>query len=109
MCSMGVSSCNVQIFHIAETTAWAARTEVYVTADLESEGFIHCSLDTQLDQVASNFYGGRDDLVLLTIDAGAIGKSLVYEDLYDLGEDFPHVYGPIPVSAVINSAPFSVS
>lgn len=50
--------------------------------------------------VAAAFYDGRSDLILLSIDAAAVGDLLVYEELYERGEDFPHVYGPIPMHAI---------
>jgi len=99
----------MRIFHIAEADAWARRTDLYVTDTLETEGFIHCSTEHQLAQVAARFYAGRDDLVLITIDPDALGATLVHEDLYDMGEDFPHIYGPIPLSAVVDTVPFAVS
>ena len=96
----------MRIYHIAEPGAWAAKSDVYRTDDLESEGFIHCSTERQLAGVAESFYKDREDLVLLSIDSTAIGEALVYEDLYDMGENFPHVYGPIPVAAVVEATAF---
>ncbi len=55
-----------------------------------------------------DFFSGRDDLTLLTIDTSRIKGILVYEDLYDAGEDFPHVYGPLPTATVVKAEPFSV-
>ena len=97
----------MRIYHIAEPEAWAAKSDVYRTDDLDSEGFVYCSTVSQLAGVAETFYKGRKDLLLLTIDSTAIGEALVYEDLYDIGEKFPHVYGPIPVAAVVEAAAFS--
>ena len=97
----------MRILHVAEPEAWAARTDVYVNADLEAEGFIHCSTEKQLAGVVDAFYKGRTGLILLTIDQTALGETLIYEDLDDMGEEFPHVYGPIPVGAVVETRSFS--
>lgn len=99
----------MQILHIAEAEAWSARTDFYVTADLETEGFIHCSTGEQLQAVAEAFYARRTGLVLLAIDTSAVDGLVVFEDLYDAGEEFPHVYGPIPVAAIVEARSFSVS
>ena len=95
------------IFHIAEPEAWAATTEAYTTKDFNSAGFIHCSTEEQLARVVEKFYKDREVLVLLTIDPTVLEEMLVYEDLDDIGEEFPHVYGPIPVAAIIGAKTFS--
>lgn len=94
------------LFHLAEPRDWAAATDEYTPASLEAEGFIHCSTAEQLSGTARRFYTDRNDLVLLTIDPEPVAGSLVYEDLYDLGERFPHVYGPIPATAVQTTGPY---
>ncbi len=72
---------------------------------LADEGFIHCSRRNQVEATANRFYGDLAELVLLTIDEAALDAPVVDEDLYDTGESFPHVYGPIPVSTVVDAVP----
>ena len=93
------------VFHIAEPADWPPSGDEYTAPSLATEGFIHCSTAEQLDGVAEAFYAGRTDVTVLTIDERAVADTLVYEDLYDHGDEFPHVYGPIPVSAVLESRP----
>lgn len=95
------------IYHIAEPDRWDPQAPSYAADSLESEGFIHCSSPAQLRGVAAAFYDGRSDLILLSIDAEAVGGSLVYEDLYGHGDDFPHVYGPIPMHAITSAEAYS--
>jgi len=59
-----------------------------------------------LADVARRLYGDHNDLILLTIDPSSLGDSLTYEDLYDLDEEFPHIYGPLPTNAVVSTAPY---
>ncbi|MFD0684031.1 DUF952 domain-containing protein [Actinomadura fibrosa] len=97
------------LLHIAERRHWESARETGVSytmstlgRTLDEEGFIHCSSDMdQVDGVLTRFYSDVDraDLVLLVIDAASIGSPVRYEPAGD--ELFPHVYGPIPVSAVI--------
>lgn len=95
------------IYHIAESAAWDPDAATYVADTLASEGFIHCSTADQVPGVAAAVFAGRSDLLLLSIDADAVADILVYEDLYDHGDDFPHVYGPIPISAITAADAFS--
>ena len=95
------------IYHLAEPADWDARVDTYVAPSLRSEGFIHCSTAAQVDRVAVALFSGRDDLVLLTIDEGTVDSRVVFEDLYESGEDFPHVYGPIPVAAIVEHRAYS--
>ena len=94
------------IYHLAEPKDWAASTDEYVCASLEEEGFIHCSTADQVSRTARQIFTNRNDLVLLAIDPDSLGDLVVYEDLYDLDEDFPHIYGPLPTTAVGNTAPY---
>jgi uncharacterized protein (DUF952 family) len=95
------------IYHLAEPRAWAASGDEYTSSSFGDEGFIHCSTKVQLSRVARRHYPGRNDLVLLTIDPTRLGEGvLVYEDLYELGEEFPHVYGPLPTGAIVATGPY---
>lgn len=95
-----------EIYHLALPGDWAASSDEYRTSSLDDEGFIHCSTADQLADVARSFFADQNDLILLTIEPDALGETLVYEDLYELGEEFPHIYGPMPTSAVISTAPY---
>jgi uncharacterized protein (DUF952 family) len=100
----------MEIFHIATAADWAAaqRSGTYTTSTrgrtLEQEGFIHASRREQLDGVRKAFYADvGEPLVLLTIDTDGL-TSPWREDA--VGDDtFPHVYGPINVSAVVSAEP----
>ncbi|HEX6220049.1 MAG TPA: DUF952 domain-containing protein [Acidimicrobiia bacterium] len=95
-----------EIYHLAEPADWAASIDEYRTASLAEEGFIHCSTADQLAGVARRNFLDHNDLILLTIDPEPLGDTLVYEDLYDLGQDFPHIYAPLPTSAVLETGPY---
>jgi uncharacterized protein (DUF952 family) len=96
-----------ELFHVALAEDWAAAgaTGEYTTStrgrSLAEEGFIHCSFAEQVDATAARFYADVDDAVVLRIDPGRLSSRVIVEDLDGTGEPFPHVYGPIPVSAVI--------
>jgi len=97
----------VRLFHIAERSDWDARTAAaYRPTSFESEGFIHCSQGGQLRAVAARLFEGTRDLMLLTIDARRITSEVVFEDLYETGEDYPHIYGDIDLDAIEAVRPF---
>ncbi len=92
------------IFHITTAGEWdaARRAGSYRAPSLESEGFIHCSLPTQVTHVADWFYREIPDLVLLCIDPAELTSELRWEPSADaFAGEFPHVYGPIAIESVV--------
>jgi anti-anti-sigma factor len=96
------------LYHLALPADWAAAQQAgeYTTStrgrSLAEEGFIHCSFARQVAATAARFYADVDDVVVLRIDPSRLGDAaVVVEDLFDAGEAFPHIYGPIPVAAVV--------
>ena len=94
------------ILHFCPRSAWeAARAAGSYAADtLASQGFIHCSTPEQVHVPANALARGRTDLVLLEIDERRLTAPLIWEAGAPAdpgGSLFPHVYGPIPVDAVV--------
>lgn len=75
---------------------------MYEAQSWETEGFIHCSTSAQVCQPANALYRGERDLVLLEIDEERLPEPPRYEPGTH-GEPmlFPHVYGTVPVDAVV--------
>lgn len=96
------------LLHIAERKVWAVavQTGAYRPGSLAQEGFIHCSLPDQVIAVANALYRGRQGLVLLVIDPAKVPAEIRYEDCYESGQEFPHIYGPLPVEAVVETLEF---
>lgn len=100
-----------RIFHIATDADWrrTLETGTYSTSTvgrtLEEEGFIHASRREQVQGVFDRYYRGLDEhLVLLTIDPARLTGAEVRVEA--VGDDtYPHVYGPINRSAVVDVAP----
>ncbi|MEU6195595.1 DUF952 domain-containing protein [Streptomyces sp. NPDC047061] len=104
------------ILHITERSLWDeahARGGYEMSTrgrTLQEEGFIHCSTRDQLPRVAAFLYGsydGPDDLVVLVVDPARVGAPVKWEAPEPGGEEFPHVYGPIPVTAVVDVEPWT--
>ena len=96
------------IFHITEEKTWqkALLEGVYVPTAFDHDGFIHCSTRQQVLKVANSFYKDTDPLILLKIDPDKLDVPLVYENLNGKEELFPHVYGKLPIRAVLQALPF---
>lgn len=99
------------IYHLTDPATWAAslavgeHTSSTRGVTLAEEGFIHCSTAEQWRGVVERFYADASDLLLLHVDESRLTAPLVYEQLGDAPEPFPHVYGPIPVAAVVHVEP----
>lgn len=98
-------------YHIATKSDWekALERQEYIVPSLEEEGFIHASYWEQLEATAGRYYKGQSDLLILQIDASKLKASLKVEYAPSINQDFPHIYGPLNLNAVIATAPFSVS
>jgi uncharacterized protein (DUF952 family) len=95
------------LLHLCPTDDWsAAQAEGELRPEsLASVGFIHLSAPEQVHLPANRLYRGRDDLVLLHIDPTHVDSPIRWE--LGVATDpesmvFPHLYGPLPVDAVIN-------
>jgi uncharacterized protein (DUF952 family) len=91
------------ILHIIARGEWetAVSHPPYAPPSLASEGFIHCSTLEQVLLPANSLYRGRADLLLLCLDEARIAADVVYEDCYESGIEFPHIYGPLNLEAVV--------
>jgi uncharacterized protein (DUF952 family) len=91
------------IYHVILPADWEAAKSAafYEPPGLETEGFIHCSFDDQIDGVLARYYSGAGTVCILKIDVNRLSSRLVNEPS-TLGESFPHVYGPIDVAAVVD-------
>ena len=101
-----------RLAHLALRSDWAAalaagRYEVSTRGMSVAEvGFVHASTRAQLPGVRERFYADLDpaELVVLVIDVAAAGVPLRWDPVPG-GELFPHLYGPLPVQAVVAVLP----
>lgn len=64
------------------------------------DGYIHFSTAQQVAETATKYFAGLADLVLVLVDADLLGPGLKWESARG-GALFPHLYGPLPVSATV--------
>jgi uncharacterized protein (DUF952 family) len=94
------------LLHICSRADWshAQQHGEHRPDSLASAGFVHLSTPNQVHLPASRLYAGRTDLLLLHVDASRLEAPLRWEpgDATDpAAMVFPHLYGPLPVHAVI--------
>ncbi|MDB5376454.1 MAG: glutathione S-transferase [Rubritepida sp.] len=72
------------------------------SADDRRDGFLHFSTASQLRASAAKHRAGEADLWMVEADAAALGDSLRWEPAAGGSRPglFPHLYAPLPVSAV---------
>ena len=96
------------IYHITKKSEWelAQQAGVYLTDSFKTEGFIHCSTAAQVLRVAGLLYPDEKNLVLLAIIEAELESELLYENTEGGDELFPHLHGPLSLSAVTAAVAF---
>ena len=93
-----------RIYKICPASAWreAERQGVYRgSADDTRDGFIHFSNAAQLAETAQKHFAGQTDLLLVEVDADALGERLRWERSRN-DELFPHLFAELDLGAVIS-------
>lgn len=72
-----------------------------------ADGYIHLSGADTLQETARKYYAGQTGLLLLAVDLGMLGNTVVWEPSRG-GALFPHIYGPLPASAVTSARSLNV-
>ena len=94
----------IPIYHIALRVEVETANLIgeYSPPTFSDEGFIHCSYADQVIAVAKRYYLGQDGLVLLEIDRSSLDCQVIDENLIGGDELYPHIYGRLPMSAVVD-------
>ncbi len=98
------------IFKVMSGSEWSdaeAAGGYHGGADDQRDGFIHFSTALQLPETLRRHFAGRADLVLLAVDASALGDDLKWEASRG-GALFPHLYASMPCDAVQRVWPLSL-
>ncbi len=77
------------------------------SADDRRDGFLHFSASDQLRGSAAKHRAGVADLVMVSVEAAALGAALVWEPAAGGSRPglFPHLYGSLPMAAVRRVVP----
>lgn len=92
----------LKIYKIISKSEWqrAETAGVFkgVAIDL-TDGYIHFSTAAQAAETAAKHFAGKTDLLLITVNPGALTQSLKWEPSRG-GALFPHLYGDLNMDAV---------
>jgi len=91
------------LYKICPSSLWgqAERTGVFHGSEHDlRDGFIHLSSTEQVAETAAKHFAGQSDLLLISVDAAALGDALKWEPSRG-GAFFPHLYGALDLGAVI--------
>lgn len=98
---VGMSSLLV---HLCGSGEWARAQIRGAIEPAHGSAFVHLSTTHQVHLPANRVFSGRKDLMLLYVDPALLHAALRWE-VGVPGDPatmvFPHLYGPLPVSAVI--------
>ena len=90
------------IYKICADALWrqAEREDIFRGAPVDArDGFIHFSSAAQVRGTAAEHFAGLENLLLIAVDADALGEALRWE-VSRGGELFPHLYGDLPLAVV---------
>jgi len=101
------------ILHLISEADWERfrAQRRWAPLSLRTEGFVHCTAgDALLLQVANTFYRHEPgQFMVLTIDTTRLDAPVRWEHPPDddplTATAFPHVYGPLPLAAVVAVRP----
>lgn len=88
------------IYKIVGEAEWRAAEAagVFTGSGIDiQDGYIHFSSVTQVRETAARHFAGMADLLLVTVDADRLP---IKWEVSRGGALFPHLYGPLPMSAV---------
>jgi uncharacterized protein (DUF952 family) len=95
------------IYKILPASLWqeAQRAGVFRGSPVDlADGYIHFSTAQQAAETAAKHFAGQYDLVLLHVDADALGDALKWEPSRG-GALFPHLYKPLDLKHVTRAVP----
>ena len=78
---------------------------VFLGAPIDlADGYIHLSTVDQLEGTLTKHFAGQAGLMIAEIDLTLLNNTVRWE-VSRGGALFPHVYGPLPMTAVLGSRP----
>ncbi|WP_343520229.1 DUF952 domain-containing protein [Sphingomonas sp.] len=69
-----------------------------------ADGYVHMSTRDQLTETVDKHFAGQDELWVAAVDLEALGEAVKWE-VSRGGAEFPHLYAPLPLDAVIAYSP----
>jgi len=100
------------IYKICSEADWRAAQAAGALAmspDDKRDGFIHLSAEDQVRGTLDKHFKDKTGLVILTVDTACLDEGALKWEVSRGGALFPHLYGDLPVEAVIAAEPLAAS
>ena len=96
------------ILHCMKKSIWEERKnkEYWGQRNLDTEGFLHCSTIGYFWRIVWLFEEEQDEFVIVCIDEEKLESEVRYEDGDNCGRAYPHIYGLVNKSAVVDTLSF---
>ncbi|MGY1838449.1 MULTISPECIES: DUF952 domain-containing protein [unclassified Modestobacter] len=99
------------LVHLIEPADWRAALDTGAVSppSLADAGFVHLSAPDQVHLPAQRLYPDRRDVVVLVVDPARLTDPVRWEPGVPgdpAGMRFPHLFGPLPTSAVVAVVPW---
>lgn len=91
------------IYKICPQELWqeAEQAGIFTGAPVDhQDGFIHFSTASQVKETAVKHFRGQSGLLLIAVEETSVA-ALLHLEVSRGGDMFPHLYGSLPVSAVV--------
>lgn len=91
--------------HLTSLARWEAAQDSGALAapSLATEGFLHCAFADQVGGVIERHWRGAGEIMALTLDPQLLAGRLHVERSAGSGQDYPHLYGELPLAAVLSA------
>ena len=96
------------VYKLVAPAVWARAQDLGVVEPAEidrKDGYIHLSVANQVLETARLHFADAPALLALEIDPVRVDGEVRYELAPKRGEAFPHLYGALPLSAVLRARP----
>lgn len=99
-----------RVYHILTSAEWGRvrSNSTYTPPAFEQERFIHLCNEDQIAGVIERYFPEPGNLVALCISPQHLKAELRYENLLGGEEQFPHLYGPLNLDAVLEVLPIRI-
>ena len=96
------------IIHRMKKSLWEERKDkaYWGQRNLDAEGFLHCSTIEYFWRIVWLFEDIKEEFVIVCINEEELEAEVRYEDGDNCGRAYPHIYGLVNNSAVVNVLPF---
>jgi len=91
------------IYKVCDRSLWETSVAdgVFRGAEIDlADGFIHFSAANQVVETVAKHFAGRENLLLIAIEAKSLGDSLRWEKSRN-GDLFPHLYAPLETANAV--------